>query len=176
MLEGVASTVLTRSLKPDPSHANAGQKAGSTYGPPGMFFCSSFGSDSLLEEVPGVGVGGEGAACGTVGGEAEAGAAVEDGDGEDVPGVLGDEVDDEEVDLGGEVGDKAWVGGDGVGAGGLGVGSAAAGGIEVTSGFDVVAAFGVAGGGGFDLDATEAAAVVDDEVVASGLAEGPGNQ
>jgi len=83
-----------------------------------------------------------------VGIEADALAAPDGLDRDDVPDVLGDDVSDEEVDFGRGVGDGAGPGG-----------------------FDPVAGFGVAGGG-FDLDAEESVAMVDDGVVA--LAVSPG--
>jgi len=68
---------------------------------------------------------------------------------DDVPGVFGQDVDGEEVDLGGLVGDGAgWKAAVGVGAPGS---------------FDEL-------GGAFDLDAEKAAAVVDDVVVALAFA------
>jgi hypothetical protein len=71
-----------------------------------LLFFGHFGS----EEVPGfaVGVVETGAAV-AASAEQEAGGA-DGGDGNDVPGVLGDDVGGKEVDFGGEVGDGASVG------------------------------------------------------------------
>jgi hypothetical protein len=113
---------------PATGFAVAGQEA------PG--FAVFFGHDAL--RAAGVGI------------EADAFALAESFDGEDVPEIFGDDVADEEVDVG-----------DGVD---LAVGS---------GGFDAVAAVGVAGGG-FDLDAEESVAEVDGGVVA--VAVSPGDE
>ena len=81
-------------------------------------------------------------------------ASGEDGDGDDDPGVFGEDVADEEVDFVGRVGD-----GDSV--------AAALRGEEVGSLAETA--------GGFDLHADEAAAGVEDEIVAVAVAVGLGD-
>ena len=83
-----------------------------------------------------------------VGIEADAFAAADGFDGDDVPNVFRDNVSDEEVDFGCRVGDAAGSGG-----------------------FDAVAGFGIEGGG-FDLDAEESLAEFDDGVVALAISPG----
>ena len=78
----------------------------------------------------------------------------DDSHGEDVPAFFGDEVDDDEVDLGAAVGDKL---------------SSA-----VASDAGAVDLGGLLVGGGFDLDFAEATSGVDDEVVAVAVAVGFG--
>jgi len=85
--------------------------------------------------------------------EEEAGAGEDCLDGEDEPGVLGNDVGDQEVDLGRGVGDYVAVG--------------------TAVGVDVIAAV-EDRGGGFHLDAPEVFSGVDDEVVAFAVAEGRG--
>ncbi len=94
----------------------------------------------------------EAAASAAVGVDAE-GRGAEIGDGDDVPDVAGDDVGDEEVDIG------CGVDGAGVAAGG---------------GVDAIAASGAVRGG-FDLHAAEALAGVGDEVVAAAVAVGLGD-
>ena len=107
---------------------------------------SLFLTSLLLEQVPGFFVFGVLAAPG-VRGEEDVGLGVGGADGEDVPGVGGDDVSGDEVDVAGRVG--------------LSVG------VEVA--FEGVAA---AAGGAFDLDATKMAAVVGEDVVGSAVSPG----
>jgi|SRR5882672_3247224 len=86
--------------------------------------------------------------------EEDAGAVLDFGDGEDEPGVLGDDVGDEEVDFGGMVGDDAAVG--------------------AAMRVDAVEAAHESGGG-FDLNAQEAMSGVEDEVVAFAVTVGLGD-
>jgi hypothetical protein len=97
-----------------------------------------------IQEAPGFAVFFDGGGGGGGGGGVEADAfAASDGlDGDDVPEIFGDDVGDEEIDFFAGI-------------------DAAAG----TGGFDTIAIFGVPGGG-FDLDAEEAAVEFDDGVVA----------
>ena len=106
--------------------------------------------------MPGFAVGAEEAVSAGVafGIEEQAGAVSDKGDGEDEPGVLGDDVGDEEVDFGGAVGDGA------------------ASGAAIT--VDVIEAV-EKSGGRFDLDAEEAASGVEDEVVTFAVAVGLGD-
>jgi hypothetical protein len=110
----------------------------------------------LAEEVPGFAVGAEEAVSAGVafGIEEKAGAVSDDGDGENEPGVLGNDVGDEEVDFGGAVGDGASAG------------------AAMT--VDVIEAV-EKSSGRFDLDAEEAACGVEDEVVAFAVAVGLGD-
>jgi len=110
----------------------------------------------LPQQTPGLSVGGEvGAFSGMIARrEEDAGAVLDFGDGEDEPGVFGDDVGDEEVDFVGLVGDGPMVG--------------------AAMGVDAVEAA-EHGGGGFDLDAQEAASGVEDEVVAFAVAVGLGD-
>ena len=85
--------------------------------------------------------------------EREAGAGDERFDGDDVPGVVGDDVGYEEVDLFGGVGDVAFGGPVGV--------------DDVSAIMDAA--------GGFDLDAPEVLAGIEDEVVATAVADRLGN-
>ena len=104
-----------------------------------------------VEEAPGFAVffeDGSGGAAG-VGIEADAFAFADGFDGDDVPEVFGDYVGDQEIDFGRSVDCRA-----------------------EASGANAVAGFGVAGGG-FDLDAEESVAEVDDGVVTFAVA--PGN-
>ena len=105
----------------------------------------------LAEQVPGFAVGAEEAVSAGVafGIEEQAGAVGNEGDGEDEPGVLGDDVGDEEVDFGGAVGDGASVG--------------------AAMAVDVIEAV-EKSGGRLDLDAEEAASGVEDEVVTFAVA------
>ena len=66
----------------------------------------------FAEEVPGFAVGAEEAVSAGIafGIEEKTGAVGDDGDGEDEPGVLGNDVGDKEVDFGGAVGDGASAG------------------------------------------------------------------
>lgn len=122
-----------------------------------FFGCGSlvgeFG-DGLGEEAPGFFVGFEVVAVGVFGvdgveGDGELAAAEEEGGGDDVPGVLGDDVGDEEVEVA--------------------EGVAAAGGVGLE-----LAEVSVAGaaGGGFDLHADEAGVVVEADVVGEGVSPG----
>jgi len=91
-----------------------------------------------MQEGPGFAVGVVEAGAGVaLAAEEEAGAAAGGKEGNDVPGVLGDDVDGEEVDFGGKVGDGASV--------------------DAAVGVDAVEAAQKLGGG-FDLDADEARA------------------
>jgi hypothetical protein len=112
----------------------------------------SIGFDGA-EGVPGFAVGFVEAAAAAAVGVDEEGGGVETGDGDDVPGVAGDDVGDEEVDVCGGVD------GAGVAAGG---------------GVDAIASSGAVGGG-FDLHAVKALAGVGDEVVAAAVAVGLGD-
>ena len=86
--------------------------------------------------------------------EAEHGGRLAGADGEDVPEVEGDDVGDQEIDVAGGIDGAGFA--DGIsGAGFVGVGAE--------------------GGGGLDLDADEAASVVEDEVVALAVAPGFGD-
>jgi hypothetical protein len=104
--------------------------------------------------VPGFAVGAVEAGLGMGAGiEQEADASVEVGDGDDVPGVFGDDVDSEDVDFTGIVGDHA--------SGG------AASGVDVIEAVDD-------GAGGFDLHAQDVVVVDDDPAVAVVVAVGFG--
>jgi hypothetical protein len=110
---------------------------------------------AMLEEVPGfevVGVEAMGAAVWGVEGDGEASA--DGGKGDDVPGFFADDVEGHEVDFG------------------FAVGLAAA--SEGATGVDLVEAVGSPLVGRFDLEAPAVEAVVDDEVVGEGVAEGFG--
>src|ERR1700690_806670 len=109
------------------------------------------------EEVPGFAVGfPAGAFAGDVGIEAEAGGAGEGFDGQDVPGVDGEDVGDQDVDVVGGVGDFAFA-------------------VDAVDGLDVVAA-GAEDFGAFELDAPEAGAGAEDEVVALAVSPGLGDE
>ena len=84
------------------------------------------------------------------GAEEQAGAGLDQGQGEDEPGVLGNDVGDEEIDFVGEIGDG--------GAHGAAVG------VDVVEAAEDVS-------GRFDLDAPEGLAAVEDEVVTFAVAE-----
>jgi hypothetical protein len=86
--------------------------------------------------------------------EEDAGAVLDFGDGEDEPGVFGDDVGDQEVDFARLIGDDSVVGS--------------------AMGVDAVEAAHESGGG-FDLDAEEAVSGVEDEVVAFAVAVGFGD-
>jgi hypothetical protein len=103
-----------------------------------------------IEEAPGFAVFLEHGARGAAGGGIEADAfALSDGlDGDDVPEVFGDDVDDQEIDF--FAGIDTAVG---------------------TGGFDAIAIFGITGGG-FDLDADESAVEFDDGIVAVAVSPG----
>jgi len=113
-------------------------------------------SAKFAEEAPGFAVGAEEAVSAGVafGIEEKTGAVGDEGDGEDEPGVLGNDVGDEEVDLGGAIGDG---------------GSA---GAAMT--VDVIEAV-EKSSRRFDLNADEAATGVKDEVVAFAVAVGFGD-
>ncbi len=107
-----------------------------------------------LQQVPGFALGAVEAALGIILEAAEqAGAGDYVPDGEDEPGVLGDDVGDQEVDLGRVVGDCAAVG--------------------TALRVDVVAAV-EDRGGGFHLGAPESLSGIEDEVVALAVAVGLG--
>ena len=63
----------------------------------------------MAEEVPGFAIGAEETVSADIafGVEEKAGAVHDEGDGEDEPGVFGNDVGNEEVDFGGAVGDGA---------------------------------------------------------------------
>jgi len=108
-----------------------------------------------LDDVPGlVVVFPAGAFAGDVGVEAEASSWGEGFYGDDVPGIEGWDVDGEDVDVVGGVGDFAFA-------------------VDGVGGLDVVAA-GADDFGAFDLHAPEAAMVVEDEVVAIAVSPGLG--
>ncbi len=103
-----------------------------------------------FEEVPGFAVGFEAHLFGgAVGIEAEHGGGSADFDGDDVPDVEGDDVGGDEVDVEAGVDGASFA--DGVGGAGF-----------VGLGADAL--------GAFDLNAVEGASVVEDEVVAAGVA------
>ena len=95
-----------------------------------------------------------GAAVIVLGIEEQAGAAGDEVDGQDEPGVLGNGVGDEEIDLGGKIGD--------------GAASGAAMRVDVVEAVED-------GGGRLDLDAVESGTGVEDEVVALAVAVGLGD-
>jgi hypothetical protein len=107
-------------------------------------------AEAGIEEAPGLAVSFEEGAGGTASGGIKADTfAVADGlDGNDVPEIFGDDVGREEIDFGGGVD--------------LAIGS---------GGFDAIAVLGVSGGG-FDLNAKEAAIEFDDGVVAVAVSPG----
>jgi len=110
----------------------------------------------LAEEVPGFAIffpAGAGAV--DVGIEAQAAGGSEVFDGDHVPGFLRDDVGDESIDFVGGVADFAAA-------------------VDGVDGLHVVSA-GAEGGGAFELDAPEAAAGVEDEVVALAVAPGFGD-
>jgi len=110
----------------------------------------------LAEEVPGFAEGAEEAVSAGIafGIEEKAGAVGDDGDGEDEPGVLGNDVGDEEVDFGGAVGD--------------GTASGAAMTVDVIEAIQKRRRR-------FDLNAEEAALGVEDEIVSFAVAIGLGD-
>ncbi|SRR5258708_263960 len=110
--------------------------------------------------MPCIAVGGAGSAGWVAEGETQAGAAVEGADGNDKPHVLGDDVERQKIDFGGQIGREN--------------GLLSAGSVGAAAGFDAVAGLGMAGGSGFDLDAEELLTVVGDEIVRVGVAEGLG--
>ena len=111
---------------------------------------------AVLVEV--VGAVGAASACGAgVGEEGEAKGIAEGLDGDDVPEFFGDDVGGEDVDFVGRVGTLGAILLPGMGHEG----------VAVASG-DLVA-------GGFDLDAPEAVAGVEDEVVAVAVSPGLGD-
>jgi hypothetical protein len=108
------------------------------------------GYGSAGEEAPGFAVDFEASVAAGVGAEMESRAGNDGVDGDDVPDVFGDDVGDEEVDF--------------------------VGGVEgaIAAGADVITRS-VEAGGALDLDAVEAVAVVDKEVVAVVFAPGLGH-
>jgi len=106
-----------------------------------------------VQEAPGFAVELEAAAAGMVGAEAEGFHGSEGGDGDDVPGVVGNDVGSEEVEVAGGVGGLAAMAAAGADAIGVALGD----------------------GNGLDLDAAEDAAGIDNEVVEGGVAVGFGD-
>src|SRR5258708_36631752 len=110
--------------------------------------------------MPCIAVGGAGSAGWVAEGETEAGAAVEGADGNDKPHVLGDDVERQKIDFGGQIGREN--------------GLLSAGSVGAAAGFDAVAGLGMAGGSGFDLGTEELLTIVGYEIVRVGVAEGLG--
>jgi len=110
----------------------------------------------LAEQVPGFAIGAvdSGASGIPFRIEEQAGTVADEGDGQDEPGVLGNEVGDEEIHLGGKIGD--------------GAASGAALGVDVIKAVEE-------GGRRLDLDAVEGGPGVENEVVALAVAVGLGD-
>ena len=108
----------------------------------------------LVEEVPGFVVLGVEAAVAAGGGiEGDGEASADFGNGDDVPGVFADDVEGEEVDFESGIGFAAGQG---------------------AAGVDLVEAVASLFAAGFNLNAPEGVAVVDDGIVGAGAAEGVG--